>query len=89
MNSIQTKSKSFVMVGVKCIAQVVAVAESGGFRIYVAWEWEDMAKKGMYGITKSNILHAAVDTENIHHTANYGWDISETAEAKKIFSNLF
>lgn len=89
MNSIQTKSKSFVRRASKCIAQVVAVAEPGGFRIYVAWEWEEMAEKGVFGIVKSSSLYLDVSPESINDAANYGWDISETAEAQKIFSNLF
>jgi len=89
MNSIQTKAKAFVHSGPKCIAQIAAVAEPGGFRIYVAWEWENMAKAGIYGITKSNDLYLTVTPEAINETADFGWDISETPEAKRVMSNLF
>jgi hypothetical protein len=89
MDSIQTKAKSFVNVNGQCIAQIMAVAEPGGFRIYVAWEWEDMAKGGVFGFLKSSKLYEVVTSEAIKETANYGWDISGTSEAKKIFKNLF
>jgi len=89
MNSIQSKSKAFVRSGRKCIAQIAAVAEPGGFRIYVAWEWEDMASKGIFGVTRSNDLYLEITPEAIEDTANTGWDYSESPEAKKIFSNLF
>lgn len=89
MNSIQSKSKAFIRSGRKCIAQIAAVAEPGGFRIYVAWEWEDMALKGIFGITRSTNLYLKITPEAIEDTANTGWDHSESPEAKKIFSNLF
>lgn len=89
MNSIQSKSKAFVRSGRKCISQIVAVAEPGGFRIYVAWEWEAMASKGIFGITRSTNLYLEITPEAIEDTANIGWDFSESPEAKKLFPNLF
>lgn len=89
MNSTQTKAKAFVRSGQKCIAQINAVAEPGGFRIYVAWEWETMSEKGIFGIVKSNDLYLSITPEAIDETANTGWNISGTAEAKRIMPNLY
>lgn len=72
----------------KCVAQVMAVAEGGAFRIYVAWEWEDVAKKGMFGICRSEEKYPYVTKRVIEETADYGQDISGTDEARKIFANL-
>lgn len=89
MNSTPTNAKAFVRSGQKCIAQIAAVAEPGGFRIYVAWEWENMAEQGMYGITKSNDLYLKVTPEAIEETADTGWDISGTSEVRRVMANLF
>lgn len=89
MDSIQTKTKNFVNLDKKCIAQIVAIAEEKGFRIYVAWEWEIEAKKGIFGFTKSAILFKNVTAESINEAANCGWDISGSGEEKRIFSNMF
>jgi hypothetical protein len=89
MDSIQTKTKNYVDIDGKCIAQVMAVAEKNGFRIYVAWEWHDMAKQGMFGFIKSQKNYESVTEEAINETADYGFDIGGTGEEKKIFKNLF
>lgn len=89
MDSIQTKTKTFVEVDRKCIAQIVAVAEANGFCIYVAWEWEELAKKGVFGFTKSSTLFKSVTSDSINEAAKFGSDISDSAEAKRVFSNLF
>lgn len=90
MDSIQTKSKQYVQAYFgKSIAQVTAIAEPTGFRIYVAWEWEKMAKHGIFGFTKSATTFAEINSETINEAANYGADISSSPEVKIIFKNLF
>lgn len=89
MNSVKTKSKNYSMRGNKAIAQVLLLPESNLFRIYVAWEWEPMAQKGFFAIMKSTHLHTDADFDMIMHVCNFGQDITETPEAKKLFNNLF
>jgi len=90
MDSVITKTKNYVTTNDdKCIAQIMAIAEKGGFRIYVAWEWEEQAKQGAFGFCKSRELYQEVTKEAIQETANYGWDIGCTGEEIKIFANLF
>lgn len=90
MDSIKTKAKSYVTTDDnKCITQIMAVAEKGGFRIYVAWEWEEMANKGVFGFTKSRSLYKVVTEKAIQETADYGFDIGGSGEERKIFKNLF
>ncbi len=90
MNSIKTNTKNFVKTeDIKCIAQIMAVAEKGGFRLYVAWEWEEPAKKGVFGFTKSDKLYNTFSWEDVKNVASRGWDISGTGEEKRIFANLF
>lgn len=59
MDSVKTTSTSFVKIdGYYCITQVMAVAVGAGwFQLYVAWEFEDMAKKGVFGFAKSRKLY--------------------------------
>ena len=89
MDSIQIKTRNYVGLNEICIAQVVAFAEDGGFRIFVAWEWKEMASQGVFVFVKSDKLYQTVTEKAINETASYGWDISGTEEAEKIFSNLF
>lgn len=89
MDSYQTKTKNFVTLNQKSIAQIVAIAEENGFRIYVAWEWEVEAKKGIFGFTKSSNVFPNVTSELIEETANRGYDISGSGEEKRIFANMF
>lgn len=96
MDSIKTKAKNFVVTkDHKCIAQIMAVAERVmntkivRFRIYVAWEWDSMAEKGVFGFAKSRELYETVTAEAIDETANYGKDIGGSGEEKKIFKNMF
>ena len=89
MNSVQTIATNYIVVDKKCIAQVAFVAEKNGFRIYVAWEWENMAKSGIFGFTKSATLFKYITPDAIIEAANFGWDISETEEVKRVFANMF
>jgi len=89
MDSVKTKSNNYKLLGYKAIGGIVLIPEAKGFRIYVAWEWPAMAKRGFFGICKSSGIHSEVTNEIIESVANYGNDISETPEAKKVFSHLF
>ena len=89
MDSVKTKAASYSMLDDKAIAQIVAMPEKGKFRIYVAWEWQEMADKKVFAICKSRQLYESVEIENILETADYGWDITHTDEAKKLFANIF
>lgn len=88
MDSIKTKTKTYTMLGRKAIAQVVIIPEGGSFRVYVAWEWEEQAKRGIFAIMKSTRLHNDVNCEVINYVADYGNDITPSHEARKLFSNL-
>lgn len=89
MDSIKTKAKEYTIINGMCIAHLVAIPENGGFRIYVAWEWEAMAKKGIFGFIKSRNTFKVVSEQTIIETAERGIDIGGTGEEKKIFSLLF
>ena len=90
MNSIQTQSTNYTMVKNKAIAGIVFIPEKQSFRAYVAWEWEDEAKKGHFAIIESNIL---LDKQNIaeaiNNIADYGNDVTHLPHIKKLFSMLF
>lgn len=89
MDSIKTKAKNYSMINRKAIAQVVIIPEGGYFRVYVAWEWEEQAKKGIFAIIKSTGLHRHGNVDVIEQVADYGIDITDTPEAKQLFANLF
>lgn len=90
MDSIRTNQKFFVEDEEGyCIAGITAVAEEGGLRLYVAWEWKPMAEKKIFGFFKSRKLYTAIDSEAIEETRDYGIDISSDSDVKKIFSYWF
>ena len=90
MDSLKTNTKIYVeMFSRYSVAQIVAIAESEGFRVYVAWELERAAQKGIFGFAKSRDCYRIVTSEAIKETADYGWDIGGSGEEKKIFANLF
>ena len=89
MDSVKTKAKKYTLVNAKAVAGIVLIPENGQFRAYVAWEWEDQADKKVFAICKSRQLYESVEIENILETADYGWDITHTDEAKKLFANIF
>jgi hypothetical protein len=100
MDSLQTNKKVFVKTpDGKCIVQIMAVAEQfkesetgeakGLFRIYVAWEWEKMAKQGVFGFARSREVYQEVTLDAINETADFGQDIGGSGQEKKIFANLF
>jgi len=90
MNTQHTKKKDYVLTeSGHAISQVVAVAEEGKFRIYVAWEWENQAQQGNYGFIKSRYLYPTFGEREIMETARLGIDVGGTAAVKKIFKNLF
>lgn len=91
MRSKKTKTNEYSLLEGKAITQVGLLAEGGGFRVYVAWEWENMAQRGFFGIIKSDKIYGSktITHEIISEVADYGHDITDTPEAKSLFSNLF
>lgn len=89
MDSIKTKIRSYSMHEGKAIAKVVIVPSMGAFRIYVAWEWAEMANNGFFAICKQNGLCKTIDSTDINYVANYGSDITDTQEAKELFPEFF
>ena len=90
MDSIKTNSNSYFEDKQKrCIGGIICVPEKGKYRVYIAWEWDTMAKKGIFGFVKSSKLHDSINDDVISEVCDYGWDISGTGEEKKIFKHLF
>lgn len=89
MNSIKSKTKNFLIIENKAIAQVVALPEGDMFRIYVAWEWLDEAKKGFFAVCKSTNLFMDLSRGSINYAADYGTDITGSEEANRLFGNMF
>jgi hypothetical protein len=89
MDSIKTNAKDYTIINEMCFAQIVAIPENGGFRIYVAWEWEAMAKKGIFAFIKSRTTFKVVTEQAIIETAERGFDIGGTGEEKRVFALLF
>lgn len=90
MDSIKTKSNNYALVEGKAIAGVVLVPEDRSFIIYVAWEWENQAKKKFFAITKRKV-HSLLDDLHgiIDRSADYGDDVTHHPEAQKLFPLLF
>lgn len=66
----------------KCISEVVIIPEGIGFRIYVAWEWENPAKEGRFKIYKSQHTVASlkiVDSELLEDVMNHGLYVDENS----------
>lgn len=89
MDSIRTKTNSYSLLNGKAIAGVVLVPKSGYFIGYVAWEWEDQAKKKNFAITESSHLFGHFDSEWINKIADFGNDVTHKKEIQKLFPNLF
>ncbi len=75
----------FIQLGTKCVSQIVALAEDKGFRIYVAWQYRNQVKSGIYYLTKSSYLYTNFSKEQVLEAISFGSDISHTEEAKSIF----
>ena len=90
MDSVKTNHKKFIedKIG-RCIGGVISVPENGLHRIYVAWEWRNMAEQGFFSFCKANQLYASINDEVIAQVCDYGNDISCTLEGTKVFKHLF
>lgn len=82
--AISTKS------GRRTIAFVHFKPDSGGFRIYVAWEWKLKGQRKDFGIVKSTIIYhlEKINLSEISRTMDYGIDIGHTEEARNLFPKL-
>ncbi|MFA6924690.1 MAG: hypothetical protein WC223_10625 [Bacteroidales bacterium] len=89
MDGLKTTAESFVRNDYdKCIAGVVAIPENDKFRIYVAWGWESMAKKQHFAFSRSRETYKIVNDSIIEKTANYGYEMYNETEIKKLFGWL-
>jgi hypothetical protein len=85
MDGFKTKAKNFVEEGSgHCVAGIAAVPENGFYRIYVAWEWKEMAKKQHFAVIKSRELVVDLDDTTIAEVANTGVEVYDRAEIKRI-----
>lgn len=90
MDSIKTKLKKYVKDSKRrCIGEIRCVPEGDEFRIYVAWEWEDMAEEGFFGFLESMKTYPEISETAIDETCNYGSDIGNTEKMRKVFGYLF
>lgn len=91
MNSIQTKSNNYSLIRGKAVGGVVFVPHQGHFKVYVAWEWEDQAKKRQFAIIEAphTIGNDMLSGETIDNIANYGRDVTHDKAVRKHFPNLF
>lgn len=89
MNSQKTKSNNYSLVAGKAIGGVVLIPANGHFNMYVAWEWEDQAKKKFFAITESIIGNDTLDSGSINNIADYGNDVTHKKEIQKLFPQLF
>ena len=90
MNSVKTKTKKYYLSLGKAIAQVVFAATPLGYKMYVAWEWPNMADKGFFAIMKQPTgVCLQLDDAGINYVANFGEDVTHTEEARLLFANLF
>lgn len=90
MDSVKTKTNRYQILNKKAITQVAVVAGVIGFKVYVAWEWPEMADKSFFAIVTLNACIKSFPTvEDIDYVANFGVDVTHTDEARKVFANLF
>lgn len=89
MNSIKTKSDNYTLCNGKAITGVVLIPEAGHFRGYVAWEWEDQAKKKMFAIIESPHLIGHFFPDWLDTMADFGNDVTHKKEIQKLFPQLF
>lgn len=89
MDSIKTKTDNYSIVNGKAVAGVVLVPKAGGFIGYVAWEWEEEAKKKNFAIVESNHIIGYFDSEWIDKIADYGNDVTHKEEIRNMFPQLF
>ena len=89
MSTNKVKQKGFVDKNGECIAEIVALAENGQLRIYVAWENESAAENSFFKFFKSEKLYKEISEEAIKETMKRGFNISRSPEGRKIFKALF
>ena len=90
MDSRKTNVKTYVKDSKnRCIAEIRCIAEGSEFRVYVAWEWENMAKKGVFGFFESMKTYPEITEMAVDETCDYGSDIGMTEKGKSIFGYLF
>lgn len=89
MNSIKTKSNKYIKIGHRAIAGVVLVPKAGHFIGYVAWEWENEAKKKNFAIIESAHLIGHFNSDWIDNIADYGNDVTHKKDIQKLFPHLF
>lgn len=90
MEGMKTNVKKYVKDSKRrCIAEIRCIPEGNEFRIYIAWEWEDMAKIGFYGFVESMKTYPEISEMAINETCDYGSDIGMTKKVKSIFGYLF
>jgi len=90
MDSVKTKSNEFTEdEHGHCIGSILCVPEKGKIRVYLAWEWDIMARKGFFGFMKSHRLYDSINEHVICEVCDYGLDISRTGVERKLFAFLF
>jgi len=91
MNSQKTKSKNYSLVNGKAIAGLVLIPKDGYFQAYVAWEFEDQAKKKFFSIIESPHLvgNDMLTNQTINWIADYGNDVTYKKDIQKLFPQLF
>jgi len=90
MDSVKSKTKKYYRLNGKAIAQVVFVGNVLGFKMYVAWEWPEMADRGFFAIMKQPAgVSLSLTPDGINYVADYGTDITSTQEAKELFPEFF
>ena len=89
MDSVKTNLKNFIEdKRGRCIGSVISIPENGMHRIYVAWEWRNMAEQGFFGFCKANKLYTGINEDVLAQVCDYGDDISGTTEGNKIFKHI-
>jgi hypothetical protein len=89
MDSIKTKSNNYSLINNKAIGGIVIVPENALFRVYIAWEWEDQAKEKFFAIIKSNNLVNDFNGNWIDNISDFGIDVTDKIEVRKLFPTLF
>jgi hypothetical protein len=95
MNSIKTTANYFAKIknNNKCIGGFVMIPYlEDGFKLYVAWEWEEQAKLGFFAITTlylSEITNDRKLADLLNECADYGEDVTHLPAVQRLFPNLF
>lgn len=89
MNSIKSKSNEYTLIGNRAVGGVVFLPVGDGFRVYVAWEWEGMAAKGIFAVCRSTYLIKHIHADFIEQVADYGTDVTHKPEIRALFPKLW